>query len=211
MLFGGRGLAAEGDYGDATPFSVYMFHTGGTGARPGKDGLSATAFPSGVRNTPIEVTETVAPLIVWKKEYKTDSGGPGYHRGGLGQVMEISHAQDAPFILSAMFDRVGHPARGRHGGQNGTAGRLRLTSGKELRGKGRQTIPVGTRLVLEMPGGGGLGNPLKREPENVVQDIRRGFVSREAARQTYGVVIREDGSLDRDATLEIRRAAVPAE
>ena len=78
------------------------FHTGGTGARPGKDGLSATAFPSGVRSTPIEITETVAPLIFWRKEYIPDSGGPGEYRGGLGQVMEIAHSQGAAFAVSKM-------------------------------------------------------------------------------------------------------------
>ena len=65
------------------------FHAGGAGARPGKDGLSATAFPSGVRNMPIEVNEALSPLVVWKKEYRQDSGGAGEFRGGLGQVMEV--------------------------------------------------------------------------------------------------------------------------
>jgi N-methylhydantoinase A/oxoprolinase/acetone carboxylase beta subunit/N-methylhydantoinase B/oxoprolinase/acetone carboxylase alpha subunit len=206
MLMGGHGLVADADYGDATPFSVYLFHTGGTGARPGKDGLSATAFPSGVRNTPVEVNETVAPIIVWKKEYRTDSGGSGYHRGGLGQVMEIAHTEDAPFVISAMFDRGVFPPRGRNGGEDGETGRVRLSSGPELRGKGRQSIPVGTRLVLEMPGGGGLGEAGKREPERVVEDVRNGFVSREAARERYHVHIREDGSLDQEATRAARAA-----
>jgi N-methylhydantoinase B len=206
MLMGGHGLVADADYGDATPFSVYLFHTGGTGARPGKDGLSATAFPSGVRNTPVEVNETVAPIIVWKKEYRTDSGGAGYHRGGLGQVMEIAHAENAPFVISAMFDRVHFPPRGRSGGENGQVGRIELSSGVTLQGKGRQTIPPGTRLVLEMPGGGGFGDPAKREPERVVEDVRNGFVSREAARERYHVHLRDDGSLDEEATRAARAA-----
>ncbi len=113
MLLGGHGLVGEADYGTATPFAMNVFHTGGSGARPGKDGLNATAFPSGVRNTPVEINETVAPIVVWTKEYRTDSGGPGRHRGGTGQVMEIGHAEGAPFAISAMFDRVKHPPRGR--------------------------------------------------------------------------------------------------
>ena len=116
MLLGGHGLVGDADYGKATPFAVNLFHTGGTGARPTKDGLSATAFPSGVRNTPVEINETVAPLIVWKKEYRTDSGGAGRYRGGTGQVMVISHAEGAPFAISSMFDRMIHPPRGRKGG-----------------------------------------------------------------------------------------------
>ena len=84
----------------ATPFSVMSFHAGGTGARPGADGLSATAFPSGVRNVPIEVNEAVSPVIVWRKEYRPDSGGAGEFRGGLGQVMEVGTLDKAPFALS---------------------------------------------------------------------------------------------------------------
>ena len=53
------------------------------------DGLSATAFPSGVRNVPIEVNEAVSPIVVWRKEYRQDSGGAGEFRGGLGQIMEV--------------------------------------------------------------------------------------------------------------------------
>ena len=62
---------------------------GGTGARPDKDGLSATAYPSGVRGTPVEIAETQTPLIFWRKEFRPDSGGAGRTRGGLGQIMEI--------------------------------------------------------------------------------------------------------------------------
>jgi hypothetical protein len=65
------------EYADATPFTVTLFHNGGTGARPAKDGLSATAFPSGVRNTPVEINEAIAPIVVRRKEYRTDSGGAG--------------------------------------------------------------------------------------------------------------------------------------
>ena len=73
------------------------FHAGGTGARPGADGLSATAFPSGVRNVPVEVNEAIAPIVVWRKEYRQDSGGAGEFRGGLGQIMEVGTLDKAPF------------------------------------------------------------------------------------------------------------------
>jgi N-methylhydantoinase B len=68
----------------AKPFNATSFHSSGTGARPPADGLSATAFPSGLRNVAVEITETPAPLVVWKKEYRTDPGGAGEYRGGLG-------------------------------------------------------------------------------------------------------------------------------
>ena len=186
VLMGGAGLTGEHPYGSADPFVVNPFHTGGTGARPGKDGLSATAFPSGVRSTPIEITETVAPLVFWRKEYITDSGGPGRHRGGLGQVMEISHADGSPFAISKMFDRIGNAARGRDGGGPGATGRVYLLDGKELRGMGRDVVPPGGRLVLETPGGGGLGDPAERDAAEIRDDVLNGYVSEKAAGEVYG-------------------------
>ena len=210
QLRGGHG-ATEPDQGDAAHadiprFDVLSFHSGGAGARPAKDGLSATAFPSGVRSVPVEVTESIAPVIVWRKEYRQDSGGPGRTRGGVGQVMEIGGAEDAPFSVFAMFDRVRNPARGRDGGGPGAAGRVSLASGKRLRPKGQQTIPPGERLLLEMPGGGGLGDPKARDPERVKEDVRNGLVSAQAAERDYGVILATDGSVDDEATLRARGA-----
>ncbi len=154
---GGHGVTGRHDYGRATPFSVTVFHSGGTGARPGKDGLAATAFPSGVRNTPVEITESIAPLIFTRKELLEGSGGEGRYRGGDGQIIEVEHAEGAPFAVLALFDRIDHPARGRNGGGSGAPGAVRLASGVDLKGKGKQIVPAGERLILELPGGGGLG------------------------------------------------------
>ena len=187
VIMGGPGLAGSYGYGDAEPFVVNPFHTGGTGARPGKDGLSATSFPSGVRSTPIEITETVAPLIFWRKEYIPDSGGAGEHRGGLGQVMEISHAQGAAFAVSKMFERVRNAARGRDGGGAGAPGRVHIPGAGELRVKGREVVPPGHRIVLATPGGGGLGDPRRRAPEKVREDVLDGYVTAEAAQREYGM------------------------
>jgi N-methylhydantoinase B len=189
---------------NALPFNVMSFHSGGTGARPGKDGLSATAFPSGVRNMPMEVNEALSPLVVWRKEYRTDSGGAGEFRGGLGQVMEVSNLDPAPFTLSAYYDRIDHPPRGREGGRNGAAGDVSLASGKKLRGKGQQTVPKGDRIIIKMPGGGGLGDPAKRDIGAIEQDLRLGLVTPEAAQRDYRVVIGADGTVDRAATAALR-------
>ncbi|MDE2782009.1 MAG: hydantoinase B/oxoprolinase family protein [Gemmatimonadota bacterium] len=186
VIMGGQGLAGSYGYGDAEPFVVNPFHTGGTGARPGKDGLSATAFPSGVRSTPIEITETVAPLIFWRKEYIPDSGGPGEYRGGLGQVMEIAHSQGAAFAVSKMFERVRNAARGRDGGGVGAPGRVYIPGAGELRVKGREVVPPGHRIVLETPGGGGLGDPGRRSRARVRDDVLNGLVSAEVAAKGYG-------------------------
>jgi len=176
MLSGGHGIVGDADYGRAEPFAVTVFHAGGTGARPRQDGLSATAFPSGVRCTPVEITETIAPVLFRRKEYRPDSGGAGRFRGGLGQVMEIEHADGAPFAVFALFDRIGHPARGRAGGEAGAAGYLGLASGAVLQGKGKQIVPAGDRLIMLMPGGGGYGAPEERDAAAERADRRLGLV-----------------------------------
>ena len=178
--------------------------SGGAGARPGKDGLSATAFPSGVRNVPVEVTEAISPLIVWRKEYRLDSGGAGEYRGGLGQTMELGLLQDAPFAFSALFDRIDYPPRGRDGGDNGGEGAIYLASGSRLNGKGTQTIPRGERVVVDMPGGGGLGEARMRDPRRVVDDVRGGLVSKDVARSTYRVAIDDNGYVDEKVTQKLR-------
>jgi N-methylhydantoinase B len=207
MAMGGPGRVDgdPGDLADAVVFDVMSFHSGGTGARPGKDGLSATAFPSGVRNVPVEVTEALSPLLIKRKEYRTDSGGAGEFRGGLGQVMEVVSLDPAPFGTSANYDRVQFPPRGRDGGHDGMAGILRLGSGPHLRAKGQQTVPKGDALIIEMPGGGGLGDPAHRDPEAVRNDVRLGLVSREAAADTYGVVVGDDLAIDWPATEAARQ------
>lgn len=203
----GRVEADPADLVDAVSFNVMSFHSGGTGARPGKDGLSATAFPSGVRNVPVEVTEALSPILVRRKEYRVDSGGAGEFRGGLGQVMEVVSLDDAPFGFSANYDRVHFPPRGRDGGKDGAAGVLRLASGELLRGKGQQTVPKGGTLFIEMPGGGGLGDPRRRDPLRVLEDVKLGMVSRAAASADYGVIIGEDLAIDWKATEAARRGA----
>ena len=180
VIMAGPGLTGTYAYGGAE-FVVNPFHAGGTGARPGKDGLSATAFPSGVRSTPIEITETVAPLIFWRKEYLPDSGGRGEFRGGLGQVMEISHAEGEAFAVSKMFERVRNPARGRDGGGDGAAGRVHVPGVGDFRPKGREIVPPGRRIVLETPGGGGLGDPARRPRERVREDVLDGYISADEA------------------------------
>ena len=185
VFMGGPGLTGKYPYGDSEAFVVNPFHTGGTGARPGKDGLSATSFPSGVRSTPIEITETVAPLIFWRKEYIPDSGGPGKYRGGLGQVMEVSHADGAPFAVSKMFERVRNAARGRDGGGAGAPGRVYVSGAGEMRVKGREVVPPGHSIVLETPGGGGLGSPGDRHPDRVREDVLDEYVTAEGAAHDY--------------------------
>lgn len=179
VLLGGRGV------GGGPEFVVNPFYTGGAGARPGKDGLSCTAFPSGVRNTPVEINEASAPVVIWRKEYRIDSGGAGRLRGGLGQRLEFGHAEGAAFAVSKMFDRVRHPARGRDGGGDGGKGSATLDDGTAMRGMGREIVPAGRRLIVDTPGGGGIGSPSERAAKSLARDVRSGFVSPEAAHAVY--------------------------
>ncbi len=180
----GHGLTGIGDQG--TPFMVMSFHSGGAGARPSQDGLSATPFPSGVRNVPVEVTEAITPLVVWRKELRQDSGGPGRQRGGLGQTMEVGSRENAAFGLFAGFERVKFPPRGRSGGGAGALGMVSLKSGATLQPKGLQVIPAGDRVIIDMPGGGGMGPAGERDPDAVARDVRLDYVSAAAARRDYG-------------------------
>ena len=163
-----------------SPFVINPIFNGGTGARPAKDGLSTTAFPSGVRTTPTEVNEVSSPLVIWRREYRAGSGGEGEYRGGLGQVVEIRHRHDAPFVISKMFDRLDHPARGRDGGGPGASGQVYLVdeagARSPLRGKGRDVVPPGSSLVMETPGGGGIGAPAERTAAARRADADAGLV-----------------------------------
>ena len=203
-LGAGHGITERTDQ-KTTAFMLMAFHSGGAGARPMLDGLSATPYPSGVRNVPVEISEAITPIVIWRKELRRDSGGIGAQRGGLGQIMEIASREDAPFGIFASFERVLFPARGRDGAGPGATGRISLASGHELRNKGFQTIPAQGRLIIEMPGGGGYGDPMTRSPNAVANDVRLGLVSDEAAARDYGVVVGDDGHIDGEATAKQRR------
>ena len=175
--------------GDGRFAEVLSFNSGGSGARPNMDGMNTTAFPSGVMTMPIEATEHTGPIVIWRKELRPDSGGAGEFRGGLGQYMEIGTLDGYSFEFSAMFDRLRHPARGREGGQNGAVTRIYLDDGSTMRGKGKQAVPIGRKVMLSLPGGAGYGDPRKRDRKQVQRDIELGYISVEAAAKIYGLKI----------------------
>ena len=172
---------------DATRSEVLTFNSGGSGARPEHDGLNATAFPSGVMTMPIEATEHAGPVIIWRKELRPDSGGAGKQRGGLGQYMEVGAMEGHEFDFQAMFDRVDHPAKGRNGGQNGSATTIAQDDGSPMNGKGKQFVPHGRKVVLAFPGGAGYGDPSERDVELIKRDLARGYISVETAKKDYGL------------------------
>ena len=125
-------------------------------------------------------------------------------RGGVGQIMEIAGKGDLEFAVNATFDRIANAPKGRDGGLAGAAGVVSLTSGPHLRTKGFQIIPDGDRLLLQMPGGGGMGDPLDRDPALVARDVRDGLVSVADAAAQYKVVVSTDGVLDQAGTDKMR-------
>lgn len=181
----------HGFYPDGSRFNLLFFNAGGTGARTGMDGLSSTAFPSGISGTPVEIIESRSPLIVEEKSLRIDSGGPGKFRGGLGHRLVISGRRaDRPYAFSPFFDRFQFPARGFQGGEPGATGNyfLKHADGTIERPHPKATIypEPSTELWIELPGGGGLGDPRERAPEQVLADVREGLVSPEQARHRYG-------------------------
>jgi N-methylhydantoinase B len=198
------GPVLSGRNADATRYSIVGVHAGGMGARHDRDGLSATSYPSGVRCTPVEVTEATSPIIVWRKELAPDTGGAGRFRGGVGQVMEYGHAEDMPFRLNAMYQRTRHAPKGRLRGGKGALGLVANSKGQKLRGQGRQQISAGTHLTLKSPGGGGYGEPYLRDPSLVRRDVIDELVSVAAARADYGVCIDDQGTIDELETTRVR-------
>lgn len=172
---------------DAVRAEVLTFNSGGSGARPTLDGMSATAFPSGVMTMPVEATEQVGPVIVWRKELRPDSGGAGRQRGGLGQHMEVGAWEGYEFDIQAMFDRVHHPARGRRGGTGGAPTTIALDDGTAMKGKGKQFVPPGRRVVMAFPGGAGYGEPAERDRAATERDLALGYITSEEARDAYGL------------------------
>ena len=207
---------------DADPFTFSLFQAGGMGARAGKDGLAATGFPSGVAGVAAESLETLTSLVQHRRELRTDSGGPGRYRGGLGQWSSLSCRTDQPWTLSAMVDRIRHPAEGLLGGRFGGTGSLRINDKEEAQPKRLLMLQPGDRVHIDPPGGGGYGDPLRRDPQAVLRDVIEGYASIEGAERDYGAVVEYIGGpdrlvrlpehyrLDEEATRRLRRERTAA-
>lgn len=167
-------------------FTQILFASGGMGARPTKDGISTIAFPTNAGAGSIEAFESVAPLIVWQKEFRVDSGGAGTFRGGLGQVCEIESRALEPLQLSLLSDRWRHPATGILGGLEGAKSHISFSDGTVPHQKSRTTIAPGIKLKMVYAGGGGYGDPAQRESRRVCEDLKNGYITADAASRIYG-------------------------
>ncbi len=198
-----------GAHANGDPWTYVWFSCGGTGARPTSDGIHTTAFPSGVMGVPVEVIESVAPLLVRRREIAQDSGGPGRFRGGCGQYMEVGALTGRGYNLGPIFDRTRVPAEGYVGGGQGARGAITLSDGRELQDKSQVALAADERFTLQLPGGGGYFDPLTRDAQAVLDDALDGFVSIAAARALYGVAIDlATMTVDEGATETLR--ALPA-
>jgi N-methylhydantoinase B len=163
-------------------------------------------MPDNCANVPIEVYEHKLPVMFVRKELRTDSGGPGAARGGLGQTMQLRVlGKGAISFAAASADKIRNAAPGIN---DGRPGQPALTAVNDVPTFARRWVQVQTGDVVTClnPGGGGSGDPFTRDPALVENDVRLGYVSVEAARRDYGVVLRADLTIDADRTRAVRAA-----
>ncbi len=190
---------------------MFCFFGGGLGGNPEGDGLNHGNNPiSTAIIPPVEILESLYPVMFTQWALRPDSGGAGRHRGGLGAIYEIEVLAADGAEVFLLGERGKYPPSGVNGGKPAALNRFVHESER-----GEVTPPLvskvtdvrigrGQKVRLETPGGGGFGDPATREPERVVRDVRLGYVSRAAARRDYKVVLRENGSLDAEATVKAR-------
>jgi N-methylhydantoinase B len=166
-------------------FTTLFFSTGGFGALKGLDGTAATPAPSNMMVMPAETWETMTGLRVVSRELRPDSGGPGQYRGGLGQHIVMANDTGHPLTVFIMGCRTEFPAQGVCGGRSGAL-RKYLINGKEVHPKGRYEMQPGEKIELLDAGGGGYGEPSRRDRRSIAEDIAQGFLTPAAAARDYG-------------------------
>ena len=205
---------AQGDFGvtiagydeHQSPFVLLEFLFGTWGGRPNKDtndGLSSLAV--NYSNSPIEVVEGEQPVRIERYGFRTDSGGAGKHRGGVGMVRSYRLTGVPEAVLQVRSDRQKFQPYGLQGGHKGAFAANYLTdlSGQrsQLPGKFMRTLLRGELYEAILAGGGGWGDPLERDAQQVLEDVRDGKVSVAAAAAEYGVVLTADeNAVDMAAT-----------
>jgi N-methylhydantoinase B len=171
------GMNQSGVNAQGKPYANMFFYNGGMGANMRGDGISCLSWPSNVSSTAIEITEHIAPLRVHYKRLRPDSGGPGRHRGGLGQEIAVESRSETPIAVSFLAERTIFPAFGIEGGKAGAPGVLRI-NGDKVDPKKQYVLSRGDTVILATPGGGGHGDPEQRNKMALESDIQAGYTSR---------------------------------
>jgi N-methylhydantoinase B/oxoprolinase/acetone carboxylase alpha subunit len=192
------------------PWHSVIIRGGGMGASASADGHYVAIFPANGANTPVEIFESDTPLIIEKRELLTDSGGPGKTKGGLGRrvifrVPDDKYAPLPPVNLGIQSGRYRYPPEGLFGGKPGAKAQF-LVNARSGNPYGLTQLKPGDAVIMDAAGGGGYGDPLKRDPELVEQDVVEGYVSLKRAKEEYGVVLHpKSKKLNLNATRELRR------
>ncbi len=177
---------------DGEAFANSIACNGGTGANSRQDGRSCLSFPTNVFNTPVEIFENWAPVVVKEKSLARDSGGPGKFRGGCGQHFTIQSLSDAPLKVLTLADRIKTSPAGFGKARDAASGAISLNGEPVSDTKGVNYLDKGDVLAMTLAGGAGFGDPLLRNRETLLDEVKNGYVSIEQAKDAYGVLIDPD-------------------
>ena len=206
-------LVYAGTDAEGNDFQMLEILYGGIPARPGGDGLDGHSWWPLFRTVPAEYQEAYYPLTIDEYSTRPDTGGPGQYRGGHGITKVYTFEEDG--AITYQDDRAHTYPWGVDGGKHARTSEkflVRTDGSEETLPSKVENVPVqaGDKLVFRTAGGGGLGDPLERDPALVATEVDQELVSKEAASSEYGVVLRDDGAVDEAAT-EQRRETLRAD
>lgn len=203
-------LSIAGYRQNGSRWVMFSFFGGGHGGHPNGDGLNHGNAPiSTATIPPMEILEASYPVMFRQWALRPDSGGPGRHRGGLGAIYEIELLEKR--AKAFLFGERGRfPPRGVAGGGAAALNRFTFESTEGLKEPPMASkmadisLVQGQAVTIESPGGGGYGSSFERSPAKVANDVRLGYVSREAAATSYGVAVNDAGDVDTGKTRKLR-------